>query len=326
MKLSIRLALVMLALGVVLPYVAMAGFGNTGPGAVNLSNVTGILGVTNGGTGGSTTATSGRYLKGNGSTWATSTGSASGTGSCTNQAVTATNSDAAPTCTTLTSAYVDTSIGKTASGINQFAASGGDYAMGTHKLTGLSAGSAAGDSMRYEQTIQKIDAQVGNPLTTVTGTSSETSVYSFTMTGGVMGSDGMLDCWIEGNYLNSTTADTPVWRMRLGGSGVSGTESMRYTYSGTLASSASIRPVRMHWRIEMKTTTTQGTSVDSTIGPANGDTVSNAGPALQLAQGFWSGSAIDFTTNELVAFTYADPSSTNSTFKVYTGNCNLTPP
>src|SRR5262245_52826924 len=62
--------------------------------------------------------TSGRYLKGNGTDWATSSGSASGTGSCTNQAVTATNSDAAPTCTTLTSAYVNSSIAQTGVDIN----------------------------------------------------------------------------------------------------------------------------------------------------------------------------------------------------------------
>jgi hypothetical protein len=52
----------------------------------------------NGGTGAVNTATSGRYLKGNGANFVTSSGSASGTGSCTNQFVIATNSDAAPTC------------------------------------------------------------------------------------------------------------------------------------------------------------------------------------------------------------------------------------
>ncbi|MBI4460385.1 MAG: hypothetical protein HY648_10055 [Acidobacteria bacterium] len=55
-------------------------------------------------------ATDGRYLKGDGTNFVTSDGSASGTGSCTNQAVTALNSDAAPTCTTITSAYVDSTV------------------------------------------------------------------------------------------------------------------------------------------------------------------------------------------------------------------------
>jgi hypothetical protein len=59
-----------------------------------------VIGTTYGGTGGNTTATSGRYLKGNGTTWATSTGSASGTGACgANTWASTLNSDAAPTCT-----------------------------------------------------------------------------------------------------------------------------------------------------------------------------------------------------------------------------------
>ena len=77
----------------------------------NLENLNGTLDVGSGGTGAATTATLGRYLKGDGSVWGTSTGSASGVGTptaCTNQFVTSLtlNSDAAPTstCTTLTAA------------------------------------------------------------------------------------------------------------------------------------------------------------------------------------------------------------------------------
>lgn len=55
-------------------------------------------------------AATGGYFKWNGTDIVSSTGAAAGTGACTNQAVTAENADGAPTCTTLTSAYVDTSI------------------------------------------------------------------------------------------------------------------------------------------------------------------------------------------------------------------------
>lgn len=55
---------------------------------------------TRGGTGQSTTATSGRYLKGDGTNWGASTGSASGTGACSaNTWASTLSSDAAPTCT-----------------------------------------------------------------------------------------------------------------------------------------------------------------------------------------------------------------------------------
>jgi len=60
----------------------------------------------------------GGYFKWNGTDIVASSGPAAGTGSCTNQAVTAANADAAPTCTTITSAYVDTSIAKTGADIN----------------------------------------------------------------------------------------------------------------------------------------------------------------------------------------------------------------
>src|SRR6058998_4109614 len=43
---------------------------------------------------------------------------ASGTGSCTNQAVTGLNTTAAPSCTTITSAYVNNSIAQTGADIN----------------------------------------------------------------------------------------------------------------------------------------------------------------------------------------------------------------
>jgi hypothetical protein len=73
---------------------------------------------TQGGTGQSTVATSARYLKGDGTNWGTSAGSASGVGACANQVVTTLNSDAAPTCTTITSAYVNNTIALTGVDLN----------------------------------------------------------------------------------------------------------------------------------------------------------------------------------------------------------------
>ena len=60
-----------------------------------------------GGTGANNTATLNQYLKGDGTNFVTSSGPASGVGSCTNQFITATNSDAPPSCAIdiLASAY-----------------------------------------------------------------------------------------------------------------------------------------------------------------------------------------------------------------------------
>ena len=63
-------------------------------------STTGLLPVSKGGTGQATSATAGRYLKGDGTNWGTSSGSPSGTGVCGANAWASTlNSDAAPTCT-----------------------------------------------------------------------------------------------------------------------------------------------------------------------------------------------------------------------------------
>ena len=61
---------------------------------------------------------SGGYFKWNGTDIVASTGSASGTGTCTNQAVTLLNADASPSCSTVTSAYVDNTIALTGIDIN----------------------------------------------------------------------------------------------------------------------------------------------------------------------------------------------------------------
>jgi hypothetical protein len=73
--------------------------------------------------------TSGRYLKGDGTNFVVSSGSASGVGSCTNQAVTGLNSDAAPTCTTITSAYTSGTFSPSAH--NLLSSTHGDTTAGT---------------------------------------------------------------------------------------------------------------------------------------------------------------------------------------------------
>lgn len=91
-------------------------------GSTPTISFTGTLPSTNGGTASDLhTAGSGTYPKSNGANpavFSASTLPAAGTGNCTNQAVTALNGDAVPTCTTITSAYVNTSIAKTGTDIN----------------------------------------------------------------------------------------------------------------------------------------------------------------------------------------------------------------
>jgi hypothetical protein len=62
---------------------------------------------------GSATASAGAYPKFSGTAWGVSTGTAAGVGVCTNQVVTATNTDAPPTCAAVTAAMTTTAIAKT---------------------------------------------------------------------------------------------------------------------------------------------------------------------------------------------------------------------
>lgn len=76
------------------------------PGLPASKITSGELAVERGGTGAANTPTSGRYLKGDGTDFITSTGDASGTGVCTNEVVTGLNSDAPPTCDPVTGTMI----------------------------------------------------------------------------------------------------------------------------------------------------------------------------------------------------------------------------
>lgn len=88
----------------VLPMCARAMEGTTDE--IDVTNATKIgivdpLKPTKGGTGANNTATSGRYLRGDGTNFVTSSVAAAGAGTCTNQFVRATVDNAAPTCATV---------------------------------------------------------------------------------------------------------------------------------------------------------------------------------------------------------------------------------
>lgn len=95
-----------------------------------------------------------------GSAWTayTGTGGGAGTGSCTNQAVTAVNVGA-PTCTTLTSAYVDSSL----------ATAAGTQALTNKTLTGATSGNS----------VTLLNFQSGTA--TLTGNSGAQTIFSYTL-------------------------------------------------------------------------------------------------------------------------------------------------
>jgi len=87
--------------------VGAAGFRAIAAGDVpNLESLNGTLTPAQGGTGANNTATTGRYLRGDGTDFVTSSVAAGGAGSCTDQFVRAANDNAAPTCASVGSADI----------------------------------------------------------------------------------------------------------------------------------------------------------------------------------------------------------------------------
>lgn len=183
--------------------------------AINLdSEVNGILPPANGGTGANNTTTASRYLRGNGATFSTSSGAAAGTGACTNQVVTATNDDSAPTCSTITSAHADSSIEKTA---NKNAASGYAGLDGSSRIAkaqGHSSTAYYDQSNTYSgattQDMSGITAvklpSAASPAPTTGGDVRYDSTRAATVAGGNQSSTGffprvikMTNCTTEGN-------------------------------------------------------------------------------------------------------------------------------
>lgn len=154
----------------------------------------------------------GRYLKSGagGASNGWSSGSASGTGSCTNQVVTATNSDAAPTCSSLSQAQAGSAFFRsmfsatTLSTINA-PTSGGPYFMqfyGANSTNFFSNDAAARIVMPYNATLKNLYCY---------STGAQTTGVGYTFTVEVNGSDSSLTCPIVSGSLTTCndTSDAP---------------------------------------------------------------------------------------------------------------------
>ena len=121
---------------------------------VDSSVRTGTVGASVGGTGANNTATLGRYLRGDGTNFVTSTVAAAGVGTCTNQFVRATVDNAAPTCATVSlTADVSGVLPEANGGFSQKARLTGDLTSTVVTFadaTGLSFSVAANTTYQYE--------------------------------------------------------------------------------------------------------------------------------------------------------------------------------
>jgi hypothetical protein len=296
---------------------ATTGFSAAQPVQADISDLP--MNATNGGSGNNNASpASGRYLKGNGTGFVTSSGSASGTGACGSHTWASTlNSDAAPSCTQPT--YTDLTAQPH---LNDLQTATGNYAMGTTKLTGLAAGTASGDSTRFEQTVQKSGTQTGNQLVTFSNpTTTEETLFSYSLSGGALGTDGHLSCDFYGDFVNNTGGNqTLSLAFYLGTAKLTATS----TAAGT---SATGRP----WYAHADIFTTGAQNTDSadlwfSYGAAN----LTGGTGVGFNNGALSGYSqmgIDTSSSQTVKLTGTMSVGTaTSAEEIYGGSCRLTPP
>lgn len=196
-----RLALALVTLlALVRSAAAISGDGNHITYNNGVIAFTGLVTPAEGGTGANNTATSGRYLRGTGTTFATSAVAAGGAGSCTNQFVRATNDNAAPTCAAV-------ALATDVSGILGFANGG----------TGL--GSAADDTVM----VSNGSAWEAKALTVCTGAGK---ALTYDTSGNTFGcntiSGGLLAYHVAGTAGDVTTSQT----VFVSGAGIDGNEGM----------------------------------------------------------------------------------------------------
>jgi hypothetical protein len=208
--------------------------------------------------------------------------------------------------------------------INQTAAPTTDFSMNSHKLTSVSAGTAAGDGLSYAQSgiPYVINRQGGNPLATFTNpTTTEETMYTFSLPAGTLGANGFMDCNFYGDMTNNTAGTQTVqFRWKIGGTTVgNGTTT-------TLAQSASIRPwwANLHFQNDGATNLNSFLGLASVLG-AVGVTGNNAGSG-NGASSTYSALALDTTGSLTVALTLTlNVGTATSVLNSYYGACTATP-
>jgi hypothetical protein len=159
---------------------------------------------------------------------------------------------------------------------------------------------------------------VGNPYLSQAATQNttyqliNTGNSGYSVPGGTLSTTHSIDLWVYGGYLNASTSDTPTIAVTYGGTNIC---------SGALSSvggNASSRPWWLHAHLASAaaTGTQNGMCHLVIVNPVASDGSAWVGLNQQLA-GFNASISVDSTTAQLLAMTYDDTSSGNSTIKVY---------
>jgi hypothetical protein len=160
--------------------------------------------------------------------------------------------------------------------------------------------------------------QTGNPLATVSNSTSETTLFTYSLAGGSLTANGTLKCHAEGNYLNNSGgAATYSLKFYYGGSAVATT--------GTSYAGASATPT--FWVADASVSTTGATNTEwaSLVNNAASTNVANnasTGSVISMSRN--NSVAVDSTTSQTVKLTVTMGSNTSTqTFTIYDSYCQL---
>lgn len=166
--------------------------------------------------------------------------------------------------------------------------------------------------------LRKANTQTGDTLVTFGPSSAGGTVYSFTLPGGSLGTDGQLACSFAGTFVNNTGGpDGPAFTLTYG----SVTGILLPSTTVTANASAS------HWRLTFTMTAlgvTNSEYIESTEvwGPAGGGNA-NSGTTTDYQPGKI---VVDDSVDHTVALVESQTNGVNTTFKAYWGECKITAP
>jgi hypothetical protein len=174
-------------------------------------------------------------------------------------------------------------------------------------------------SVTYTGNPSRSNLQTGAPLATVTNSTSETTMFTYSLSGNTLTANGTLRCHAEGNYLNNAgSSETYTLKFYYGASAILTTTSGATTNGST--------PNFWHDDITLSTTgatnTEWGTQLLTyqTQGVADNTSASNTA----FADSRTSSATVDSTTSQTVKLTVTLGANTSTqTFTAYSAYCQL---
>jgi len=168
--------------------------------------------------------------------------------------------------------------------------------------------------------ITRSNLQTGNPLATVSNSTTETTMFTYSLAGGTLTVNGILRCHAEGNYLNNSGADgTATFKFYYGASAI--------LTAGTTIPGVSASATPSPWAADITLGTIGATNTEwaaITLDAPTVGFVDNAQGQAGVHMSRNSSVAVDSTASQTVTLTGTMSTATSSqTLNIFTSFCQL---